>query len=451
MLREVLGISIPARALRDSSGAAPLDYLSHTFFEGRRFEHADPASDTRDPTDCVVWANRGGGKTFLGAVATMLDLVYKPGIQVRILGGSLEQSKRMQEHLARLFEHERLAPLLRPGRAGRAARSITLENGSRAEVLAASETSVRGVRVQKVRCDEVELFDPALWRAVQLTTRSLAVSGPWGSEVRGGIEALSTMHLPYGIMWDLVGAGVGGSGELPAATPLRRLFRWGLIDALERCDDPRPCESCNLFDDCRGRAKSIAPGAGGHIRIADARSQKRRVDVETWRSEMLCLEPRTHDLVYPDFDPRIHIIGMAGDEAMGTASLRGETSDADTESSCITIAGMDFGFRAETAILIGRLRASDNTIFIDHEIVASQRTMARHIDSIAAYMQTRGGVGAIRWLAADPAGRSRNDQTGADNIALLNQAGIRAIGADNAVEPGIRRVRSRLAPADGPR
>lgn len=458
MLRDSLGISIPPRPLSDTTSAAPLDYLAHTFFEGRRFAHEDAAADTRGPTDCVVWANRGGGKTFLGAVATMLDLVFKPGIQVRILGGSLEQSKRMQEHLSRLFEHERLAPLLKPGRAGRAARSITLTNGSRAEVLAASETSVRGVRVQKVRCDEVELFDPALWRAVQLTTRSLSIEGPWGSEIRGGIEALSTMHLPYGIMWDLVGAGVGGSGELPAATPERRLFRWGIIDALEHCDESRTCETCNLFDDCRGRAKAIAPGTGGHIRIADAQSQKRRVDVETWRSEMLCLEPRTHDLVYPEFDPRIHIFGLAGDDFSpgGPAIRAGSESalDADPvaprDSSFTYIAGMDFGFRAETAILIARHRASDNTIFIDHEIVASQRTMSRHIDAITSYMQPRGGVRAIKWLAADPAGRGRNDHTGADNIGLLNAAGIKAIGAENAIEPGIRRVRARLAPADGP-
>lgn len=473
LLRQALGISIPARALRDSSCAAPLDYLAHAFFEGRRFEHDDAAADTRNPTDCVVWANRGGGKTFLGAVATMLDLVFKPGIQVRILGGSLEQSKRMQEHLSRLFEHDALASMLRPGRAGRAVRSITLKNGSRAEVLAASETSVRGVRVQKVRCDEVELFDPALWRAVQLTTRSLNVPGPWGSEVRGGIEALSTMHLPYGIMWELVGAGVGGSGELPAATPLRTLFRWGLIDALERCDDTRRCETCNLFDDCRGGAKAIAPGCGGHIHIADAQAQKRRVDIETWRSEMLCLEPRTHDLVYAEFDPRIHIFGLAGDEAPGelpasvtprqagaarpASSCAGDTiicrragAAAPDDAGESIVAGMDFGFRAETAILIGRLRHADNTLFIDHEIVAAQRTLSRHIDSIRVFMHRRGGVGAIRWLAADPAGRARNDQTGEDNLRLLEAAGIRTIAADNRIESGVQLVRSRLAPADGP-
>src|SRR5438552_4677425 len=63
----------------------PFDYLKRVYFE--------PAKDV------VVWAPRGGGKTRMGAAATLLDLLHKPGVQVRILGGSLEQSRRMWEHL----------------------------------------------------------------------------------------------------------------------------------------------------------------------------------------------------------------------------------------------------------------------------------------------------------------------------------------------------------------
>ena len=40
----------------------PLDYLEHAFFE------SDAASDA------VVWACRGGGKTMIGAVASLLDM-----------------------------------------------------------------------------------------------------------------------------------------------------------------------------------------------------------------------------------------------------------------------------------------------------------------------------------------------------------------------------------------
>jgi hypothetical protein len=433
-LRERLGITVPGSA---GDGCSPLAYLSHTFFEGRRFVSADVAEDDRDAADCVVWANRGGGKTFLGAVATMLDLIFKKGIQVRILGGSLEQSKRMQEHLSRLFEHEAAAELLKPGRFGRGARSISLRNGSRAEVLAASETSVRGVRVQKVRCDEVELFDAALWRAVQLTTRSLKVKGPWGESVCGSIEALSTMHLPYGIMWDLVGAGVGGTGESPAAAPKRRVFRWGLADVLESCGNEHACTACNLFEDCRGRAKAIAPEQGGHVRIVDAQMQKRRVDVATWRSEMLCLEPRTHDLVYAEFDPRLHVLGLAGEDGDGEG-------EGDTY-----IAGMDFGFRAETAILVARLRA-DGTVVVEHELIAKQRVLRRHVEALEALMRPRGGLGALEWLAADPAGNARNEQSGKANIQILRDAGVAARSRRQDVEKGIAQVRARLAPATGP-
>src|SRR5437879_4782877 len=80
----VLHIRIPHRPVCPGHDA-PLDYLAHAYFEPAR--------------DVVVWAPRGGGKTRLGAAATLLDLLHKPKCQIRILGGSLEQSMRMWEHL----------------------------------------------------------------------------------------------------------------------------------------------------------------------------------------------------------------------------------------------------------------------------------------------------------------------------------------------------------------
>src|SRR5215212_3296659 len=64
---------------------SPFDYVKHAYTE--------PGGDV------VVWAPRGGGKTRLGALVTLLDLIHKPGVNIRILGGSLEQSSRMWEHL----------------------------------------------------------------------------------------------------------------------------------------------------------------------------------------------------------------------------------------------------------------------------------------------------------------------------------------------------------------
>ena len=35
-------------------------------------------------------------------------------------------------------------------------------------MLAQSQRAVRGLRVQKLRCDEVEMFNPSIWEAAQL-------------------------------------------------------------------------------------------------------------------------------------------------------------------------------------------------------------------------------------------------------------------------------------------
>jgi hypothetical protein len=73
---------------------SPADYLCHAFLGDLRTP--PPATG-----DCCVWANRGGGKTNDAALATLLDSVYKPGTESRILGGSGEQSGRMYQYLTR--------------------------------------------------------------------------------------------------------------------------------------------------------------------------------------------------------------------------------------------------------------------------------------------------------------------------------------------------------------
>ena len=169
---------------------SPFEYLHHAYFE--------PASDV------VVWAPRGGGKTRLAALATLLDLLHKPGCSVRILGGSLEQSLRMWEHL--FPDLTRLVEPMLNSRA-KATRRISLTNGSGAAVLTQSEYAVRGIRVQKLRCDEVEQFKPHIWEAAQLVTRTMRPRGCATSvalsskpPVAGAIEAISTFHKPWGLM-----------------------------------------------------------------------------------------------------------------------------------------------------------------------------------------------------------------------------------------------------------
>lgn len=201
-LQQHLNLAVASRPLIDGH-QAPLDYLAHVFFQGRCGFGPHGLAHPPDTLDSVVWASRGGGKTFLGAVATALDLVFKPGIEIHILGGSLDQSRRMHAHLRRLFAIEPLADLV-DGRIGES--RLALKNGSVVELLAQSHTAVRGTRVQTLRCDEAELFKQDVFDAAMLTTisRTVNIPGVGPTEIAGSIECLSTLHVPFGLMSRLV-------------------------------------------------------------------------------------------------------------------------------------------------------------------------------------------------------------------------------------------------------
>ena len=413
----LFGMNVSRRPM-NGSHAAPFDYLVHAFFEGawtrRGTEWSRPPSPARP--DCVVWANRGGGKTALGALATAMDLVFKPAIEIRILGGSLEQSKRMHAHLRSLFAREATAPLVE-GKI--TSRRLCLRNRASVELLAQSEASVRGTRVQKLRCDEVELFDPDVWQAAQLTTRGANLRLDDGSDmhVPGVIECLSTMHRPFGLMADIVG------------DPSRRVFRWGITDVLGRCPDPpegRACEDaegpCPMLAECAGRAKR-PDHEPGHITVRDALSLKSRVSKDTWDAEMLCLRPSRSDSVYPEFSPEAHV-----------------THSARTPPRT-HIAGMDFGFRGLTVILLASV-GDDGVVTIEREHAFAERRLVDHLAAIADWPP-------VDWIGVDPAGLSANDQTARSNVDVLRDAGFSVRTARRPLATGIRLVHARLAPAAG--
>lgn len=142
-----LGVDIPGEKICEGHNS-PMEYLWHSYF-------SDFATKRLTNSDAIVWANRGGGKTELAAIATLLDCVFKPRCQVRILSGSGEQAGRMYEYLTGFLRNgfeEFLAGPIRKTK-------CRFANGSAVEVLTQSQRSVRGQHIQKLRCDEVELFD----------------------------------------------------------------------------------------------------------------------------------------------------------------------------------------------------------------------------------------------------------------------------------------------------
>ncbi|MDD5641919.1 MAG: hypothetical protein PHX53_09735 [Syntrophales bacterium] len=254
----------------------PSQYIIDSFFERVQ--------------DSVCWANRGGGKTLLGALATWLDTVFKSECATKILGGSLEQSKKMYQHLTGegdgwglvtedfqyLIEGEMLA-----------AKTATL-NGSNINILTASMKSVRGPHPQKLKLDEVDECDDRIYEAALLIPKTKR-------GIRASTQIYSTMHKAYGLMNRVIEE---------AALSGYKIYKWCVFDVMEKCPEWRECGTCELWEDCQGKARH----ADGFYSIEDAISEKRKVSRDTWLSEMLCHKPSQEGLIYKEFDINVHVV-----------------------------------------------------------------------------------------------------------------------------------------------
>lgn len=324
----------------------------------------------------------------MGAVVTHLDSIFKPGCQTRILGGSLEQSDKMYRHLTRKWEPH-FAELL----AGEPTKRRTeLTNGSAVEILTQSPRSVRGQRVPKVKCDELDEFTPEVWQAVQFVTQSQA-------GIKSSFQAFSTMHRPYGLMQQAV------KGARAAKV---KVLKWCLLEVLEKCRD-RSCSRCELSQDCRGSAKQGV----GYFPIEDAIRIKRRSSSEAWRSEMLCELPSREGLVFADFDQKVHLISC------------------DWQPGRRTLAAIDFGYVNPFVCLFFQLDEDDRLYLFDEYYLKGKSTL-EHARKLRGKFQSY----EVRECFADPAGR--------DQRAILKEQGIAVKPARNDLEAGLEAVRQRL-------
>jgi hypothetical protein len=253
----------------------PAEYIVDSFFETVQ--------------DSVCWANRGGGKTLLGALSTWLDTVFKHDCATKILGGSLEQSKKMYHHLTGggdgwglvtedfqyLLQGEMLSA------------QTALVNKSHINILTASSKSVRGPHPQKLKLDEVDEMDPEIYEAALLIPKS-------ARGIKASVQIYSTMHRAYGLMNKVITDAVE-SGY--------KVYTWCVFDVMEKCVG-RDCVTCELWEDCQGKAQH----ADGFYSIEDAISEKRKVSRDTWLCEMLCYQPSTEGLIYKEFDLSVHVV-----------------------------------------------------------------------------------------------------------------------------------------------
>jgi len=394
-LRVFLGLEIPDKRICPEHNS-PMDYLWHCFQSD--FRSPPPAN-----ADVIVWANRAGGKTQLAAVATLLDCIFKPGCQVRILAGSGDQAGRMYHYLCNFLQKGYEPFLAGPIRK----RQCRFRNGSTVEVLTQSPASVRGQHVHKLRCDELELFDADVFAAAKFTTHSTG-------SITAAMECISTMHRPYGLMQKLVTA---------APQAGTTLFKWCLWEVIEKCTD-RNCSQCPLWPDCGGKAKHSA----GYLKIDDCITQMRRSSRPGWEAEMLCIKPALDNVVFSEFDPAVHV------------------QQIDYDPNLPLYRALDFGFVNPFVCLWLQVTA-DGTVRVIDEYLRSRATIDAHAAEIKA--RTPCPEENVAATFCDPAGSSRNDLTGTSPVQQLRLHGIVTRYRPSSILEGIELIRRALRDGSG--
>ncbi|MDH4203080.1 MAG: hypothetical protein OEV87_09310 [Phycisphaerae bacterium] len=362
--------------------------------------------DARVPRsgDCIVWANRAGGKTQLAAVATLLEGVFKPYCQTRILAGSLAQSGRMFGYLRDFVESQFSDHL-----SGRMLKeSCAFTNGAEVQILPQSSASVRGQHVHKLRCDEVELFETDVFNAAKFITQSK-------NNLVAAMEMFSTMHKPYGHMQRLIDA--APDSGIP-------VFKWCVWEVIEPCRSDRSCSRCPLDNDCQGKARH----ANGYLKIDDVISQMRRSSRAGFEAEMLCLRPHLENAVFDEFDPAVHVRPVSYDPNLPLYRA------------------VDFGF-VNPLVCLWIQPDADGMVRVIDEYVRDRRTAAANAEAIMA--QTPCAEPAVAMTFCDPAGAAKNGVTGTSEIKVFKDKGIRCKYKKSGILEGIEKIRAALLSGDG--
>lgn len=401
-IRKYVGIEVPRRSFCGCH-SAPFDYIKMVYFHSDR--------------DVVVWGPRGGGKTRLAALATLLDLLHRPGFGVRVLGGSAAQSSKIWEHL--VPDLKRLVPDLIDGKIF--STRLRLKTGASAAALPQSQYAVRGVRVEKLRCDEVEMFRPQVWSAAGAVTRSMKLGN--GRMVGGGVEAISTYHESNGMMAEILHK---------ASINRTPVLSWCILDVMAKCERPaEACGSCELWKECGGKARERRPDgsawAEGFVPVEDVIATKRRVSEEMWESELLCRRPARKGRVFQQFCEGEHVgVFEVADVVEGNLQM-----------------GVDFGYRNPFVALF-LARGKDGRVYVVDEYVCTEKTVCEHL------VEMRKSKPWVVWeVACDPAGNSRNEQTGRTSVNLLRKAELHVKTKSTKIIDGIEAIRKLIKPAVG--
>jgi hypothetical protein len=386
------------------------------------------------PPLALVLGPRGGGKSFLSAIATHVESRFTPRLRTRILGGSRAQSSQILEAIRRAIvegggpgghDRDTIEELLKE--------SVRYRNGSHVDLLAASSKSVRGPHVPSLKLDEVDEIDPEIRESAM--GMNMAVAGVTASAI-----LTSTWHRVGGPMAGLIEQGISGAFPVHASCT---------FEVLQRCDAARSgpwvggeagyerCPACPLQPWChaerdRNGNRPLAKLADGHYAIDSLIQKVGSVSKRVFESDYLCLGPKADGVWFKgideprvyreagEYDPRLPVV-LAIDSGVFTGAVAFQ--------HCLSPQGQPLV-----------------NVFWDY--LAEGLTARVNAKAIVAGLAGRHGT--KRKVVTDPAGGARN-AVGPTVLAEYQAEGLKADGwPGGSVSDGLALLEALLCPADGP-
>lgn len=411
-IKDSLGYEIPDKPICNGH-SAPLDFIFESY--------------TQKVLNCIVIADRNGGKTLNSAILEWLEF-ERGGIEIAHLGAIMAQAKRAYSYIM---------PWALQNKTRLKIDKITMEkthrsDGSQIEVLPGTFAAVNGPHPQKTAMDEFELL---AWEIFQE-----ACSMPKSNDFYAAAQRLlTTRKFPS-----------GNAQKMIEEAPNRgyKVYIWCIFEVMTKCDCKTPGKCDKKYNKyvsydrdgnpvtwpsiCQGKAQKCE----GYYDFKDVLEKFLTLDFETFDAQWLCNRPERSDVAFPEFHYERNVIG---------------TWDLKKDDGWKFGRGWDYGLDDPTAISFYNYQEDGECIKF-HEIVKSGKL----IEDIAAEVRRFSDKIAPpeKWADwGDPSGNNRSAAAGgsiarSSYVAKLRESKIRVKSktAKTIVMDGIQAVKRMLRP-----
>lgn len=380
----------------------------------------------------IIIGSRESGKTLMLAIIEHLDMLFNAD-ECFSAGAIESQAQKGYGYLAgfcrlpHFREHVDGRPLMKQTR---------LKNGGFAEMAPMTENRLNSPHCRVVQLDEIEL--------TTMQRMNEAFSIPMRQKGRPSTMRLtSSRKKAYGVLEQMLeekdkrGFAVRtfcvfevaeqcvperhqqGAGCRKGYCPACKDWRPADVDRCATCETV--LQACPLMQDCLLPATSDTgtptyedgPGrlswAKGWMLIVDVIVHMMAMDRETWESQWLCHRPMRTGLVYPMWNPEVHVFPAHEYEWNPNLEVYG---------------GQDFGFANPGCVLAAQVLPTDELIIFDEIYLPGLVNQ-----QWANLIKSKPWFKNLRWLAGDPAA--------AEGRAVMINNEIPSIQANNDIDTGI--------------